>query len=375
MSALSQFGGLKPDTESFLYPDGKRRTAFFLGGTIPVPYKGSCYNIPIRVYLWDTHPYYAPICFVRPTAAMVIKESESVNKEGRVFLPYLNEWRFPGYDLHGLLQVMSMVFQEKCPVFAKGSSSTATSTASPSPATSSATSTPYPTANPAMPSPYPAMNAAGYPAATPYPTAGPQFPSPYVNIPPPVPNHFGGGYPPARPAPHVPSGTLQPEHIRASILSALEDKMRIHLRDHLGTKSAEMASIAQTKKDLQTGQQKIRGMIEELERSNRELTAFIATHESKKAELLRALADAGDGTSGPEIDSVIDATNPLHRQLLNHYAQDLACDDEIYALGQAKIRGALTLSEYLKHVRAVARRQFEHRATMQKCRKVAGLPV
>lgn len=54
----------------------------------------------------------------------------------------------------------------------------------------------------------------------------------------------------------------------------------------------------------------------------------------KKAELKRALAEAGDGTGQVDIDSVIDASNPLHRQLLNNYAQDLACDDEIYVLGK-----------------------------------------
>ena len=39
MTALGQFNSLKPDCETFLYPDGKRRQAFYLHGTIPVPYK------------------------------------------------------------------------------------------------------------------------------------------------------------------------------------------------------------------------------------------------------------------------------------------------------------------------------------------------
>ena len=34
-------------------------------------FQGNCYNIPVTVYLWDTHPYYAPICFVNPTSTMV----------------------------------------------------------------------------------------------------------------------------------------------------------------------------------------------------------------------------------------------------------------------------------------------------------------
>lgn len=73
IGALSQFKDLSPGTDTFMFPDGKRRTAFRLKGTIPVYYKGACYNIPVTVYLWDTHPYYAPICYVNPTSTMVIK--------------------------------------------------------------------------------------------------------------------------------------------------------------------------------------------------------------------------------------------------------------------------------------------------------------
>ncbi|KAK6052978.1 tumor susceptibility 101 protein [Cooperia oncophora] len=138
--------------------------------------QGARYNIPISVYLWDTHPYYAPICYVCPTPTMVIRESEHVTKQGRVFLPYLNEWRFPGYDLNGLLQVMAMVFQEKCPVFAKSSTASANSTPTPTSATSQPTPsypTPYPTATPSLPTPYPAMPP--YSGQTPYPTTGNQF--------------------------------------------------------------------------------------------------------------------------------------------------------------------------------------------------------
>ena len=50
--------------------------------------------------------------------------------------------------------------------------------------------------------------------------------SPYVNVPPPVPNHYGYA-PPARPAPPT-------DHIKESILSALENKIRMKLRDNLG---------------------------------------------------------------------------------------------------------------------------------------------
>ena len=41
-------------------------------GTIPVPYRGQNYNIPVSLYLLDTHPYHAPLCYVKPTPDMQV---------------------------------------------------------------------------------------------------------------------------------------------------------------------------------------------------------------------------------------------------------------------------------------------------------------
>lgn len=400
IGALSQFKDLSPGTDTHMFPDGRRRTAFRLKGTIPVYYKGACYNIPVTVVLWDTHPYYAPICYVNPTATMVIKESEHVNKEGKVFLPYLNEWRFPGYDLSGLLQVMAMVFQEKCPVFARSAATSGAATPSATPsagssATSTPTPTPYPSGQPAMPTPYPAGS-----GATPYPTGGAPYPSagalgynPYMNVPQntpypmgagatPYPSGSSGGAVPPRPPPVVSqssvgssgNGSIQSDTIRASVMSAVEEKLRARLRERLGTNSAEMASIRTTGDELREGQQKLKKMLEELESQRFSLQTAVEIYSSKKTELAKALADAG-GTDAPPIDEAIDAAYPLHRQIVQNYAKDLTCDDLIYALGQSLKKGHITTAEYLRRVRDVSREQFIHRATMQKCRRTAGLPI
>ncbi|ULT93887.1 hypothetical protein L3Y34_003409 [Caenorhabditis briggsae] len=377
-----------------MFPDGKRRTAFRLKGTIPVYYKGACYNIPVTVFLWDTHPYYAPICYVNPTATMVIKESEHVNKEGKVFLPYLNEWRFPGYDLSGLLQVMAMVFQEKCPVFAR-SASNASSAATPSAgssATSTPTPTPYPSSQPTMPTPYPTgSGATPYPSGgAPYPSAGAMGYNPYMNVPQNTPYPMGAGatpYPsgsgaaPPRPPPVSSqssvgsgNGSIQSDTIRASVMTAVEERLRARLRERLGTNSAEMASIRTTGDELREGQQKLKKMLEELETQRNSLQTAVEIYSAKKTELAKALSDAG-GTDAPPIDEAIDAAYPLHRQIVMNYAKDLACDDLIYALGQSLKKRQITTADYLRRVRDVSREQFIHRATMQKCRRTAGLPI
>uniref|UniRef100_A0A158PBD8 SB domain-containing protein n=1 Tax=Angiostrongylus cantonensis TaxID=6313 RepID=A0A158PBD8_ANGCA len=303
LGALAEFKDLIPDIESFTFPDGTTKTAFRLRGTIP---------------------------------------------QGRIFLPYLNEWRFPGYDLNGLLQVMAMVFQEKCPVFAKSSSSNSRLAASSTTSQPTPTyPTPYPSTNPSMPTPFP-TSLMPFSSQTPYPSANTLFGSTSMNTPYPQSN-VPTRTPPPIPAPPLSTAShstgFEQEHIRISIVTALEDKLKIRLREKMGTSHAEMASIRETHSELQAGQRSIRRMIEELEKQQN-------FFQDKKAELTRALEECGDSKNdgkSVDIDNAIDAATPLHRQILNNYVQDLACDDVIYALGQALKEKKISVQEYLRY--------------------------
>lgn len=55
-------------------------------------FPGSSYNIPICIWLMDTHPNNAPMCYVKPTADMHIKVSMFVDHNGKIYLPYLHDW-------------------------------------------------------------------------------------------------------------------------------------------------------------------------------------------------------------------------------------------------------------------------------------------
>merc|ERR1719341_2676765 len=68
LSSLHHYRGLIPKQDKFIFNDGIQRDLINIYGTIPVPYKGQNYNIPISLWLLDTHPYHAPICYVKPTA-------------------------------------------------------------------------------------------------------------------------------------------------------------------------------------------------------------------------------------------------------------------------------------------------------------------
>jgi len=207
---------------------------------------------------------------------MRIRSSNSVDDRGRIYLPYLTEWRYPSSDTLGLLQVMVIIFQEKCPVFSVSGSSSASgggTTGSGSATGSTTHPTPYPSAVSGaaigsgvgyhMPTP----NAGGY-QPPPYPTNSNLPPYPIIATHPnpqqphsatigmPQPNvnvssygsrgslntlggggasaggvgGTGSGYYPAGGK----TGTIQSTHIHASLLSAVEDKIRQKLTDKIG---------------------------------------------------------------------------------------------------------------------------------------------
>ena len=70
LAALHHYRGLQPKSQKYTFNDGRSRDLICLEGTIPVPYRGASYNIPVSIFVLDTHPNHAPMCYVRPTAEM-----------------------------------------------------------------------------------------------------------------------------------------------------------------------------------------------------------------------------------------------------------------------------------------------------------------
>ncbi|XP_077423686.1 tumor susceptibility gene 101 protein [Vanacampus margaritifer] len=87
-----------------------------LTGTIPILFKDMTYNIPISVWLEESYPQSAPICYVKPTREMMILQGKYVSSNGDIRLPYLKEWKQGECDLVSLLQVMVATFGDHPPI-------------------------------------------------------------------------------------------------------------------------------------------------------------------------------------------------------------------------------------------------------------------
>ncbi|XP_034735415.1 ubiquitin-conjugating enzyme E2 variant 3 [Etheostoma cragini] len=113
------YPGIKPSTGTYTFSDGSQKDLLRLIGNIPVRYEGRSYNFPIQLWLMDSFPFTPPICLLKPTPDMVIREGRHVDGGGRIHLPGLHSWDYPKSSMVGLLTEMIAKFEEDPPLSAK----------------------------------------------------------------------------------------------------------------------------------------------------------------------------------------------------------------------------------------------------------------
>ena len=67
---------------------------------------GANYNTPICIWLQEQHPLVPPFVYVVPTDKMKIKEGMHVDNNGRVYLPYLADWKHVSFIISKLLLIL-----------------------------------------------------------------------------------------------------------------------------------------------------------------------------------------------------------------------------------------------------------------------------
>ncbi|KAF3854610.1 hypothetical protein F7725_022665 [Dissostichus mawsoni] len=312
-NVISQYKDLKPLMDAYVFNDGSTRDLLSLTGTVPVSYRGNTYNIPVCLWLLDTYPYNPPICFVKPTSAMMIKTGKHIDANGKIYLPYLHEWKHPQSDLYGLIQVM-IVRSLLCFLGPQQAPYQAFQAAGP----------PNPSYMPGMPavSPYsPNPNPGGYP--------GYQYPG-------------GNSYPATAGPAHYPNqtpvstvgpsrdGTIGEDTIRASLISAVSDKLRWRMKEEMDRAQAELDALKRTEEDLKKGHQKLEDMVSRLDQEV--VDRNIELLKRKDEELSEALEKMENQSENNDIDDVIVPTAPLYKQILNLYAEENAIEDTIFYL-------------------------------------------
>ncbi|XP_072290751.1 ubiquitin-conjugating enzyme E2 variant 3 [Eucyclogobius newberryi] len=110
---------IKPSPDTYTFSDSSQRDLLKLIGNVPVKYEGRSYNFPVQLWLLDSFPFTPPICFLRPTSNMIIREGKHVDAKGRIHLPGLHNWDYPKSSVVFLLNEMIVKFEEDPPLSSK----------------------------------------------------------------------------------------------------------------------------------------------------------------------------------------------------------------------------------------------------------------
>ncbi|VDD82813.1 unnamed protein product [Mesocestoides corti] len=299
------------------FENGQTNQLLCLEGTIPVKYMGNTYNIPLAVYFVHQHPYHPPIAYVRPTSTMQIKAGPNVDTNGKVFLPYLSEWKFPGSSTQQLLGILQEVFGSRPPVFAKPNTT--------QPAQNSIGFTPYATNTPPNGAGY-GVPGAGWGAMPGLPSSTTALTQAAASMPP---NSAFNAMPP------IPSATTTSPYLAAAAAAAgstVSSKAALSEEDAL---ISSLRSAVQDKLNREQREEQIKSLTRELEEKTKEYK-----------EVYRKLKQEANGKV--DYDSVVDTTTPVYRQLFEAFAEEQAIGDVLYYLSQALENGAIEPDDFLK---------------------------
>lgn len=158
---------------------------------------------------------------------------------------------------------MIVTFGDQPPVFAKPKEADSYSASScmPQPMPGNAYP-PYPTGGSSMPGfggfpPYPPTSNAQYQYNTPYPSAFPPYPAAATNF---IPSPFNNSLPAGG------TGTIKDEHIRESLLSAIQDKLMRRMKEQFQQSQAELDTLKRTEDELKVGKAKLDSILTKLEK-------------------------------------------------------------------------------------------------------------
>mmetsp|Transcript_27164 Transcript_27164/g.44542 ORF Transcript_27164/g.44542 Transcript_27164/m.44542 type:complete len:434 (-) Transcript_27164:225-1526(-) len=379
-SQLGLITCVRPSNEALMLNDGSSTPpALLLRGTLPVTYQAVTYNIPIDMYLPPPYPLQSPTVFIRPMASMEIKDNHRhVGLDGRVYLPYLHDWRPGTHDLRELAVWMSSLFGAEPPCYAR-----------PANANGSATSN----GSHNNPPPYSQATVASSSHTSSHASSAYSSISTAASTSTHATNNTNNAQEEMRKAleREISEANMVAETARRA--AAEEDRMEATHKWKHEQELSSMKAMATSKvqfeiqtlfmgmkeelrlelknqKQLEGGKEQIEKLLDEgeqwkgqLEKGNNEMDEALGGLEKSltavKEQLSTATDNGGNEESGQTKADLIALPVDTHSaQMLALSAESAAIDDCIYFLDRALVQGSISVEVFLKEVRKLSKRQF-----------------
>ena len=109
------------------------------------------------------------------------------------------------------------------------------------------------------------------------------------------------------------TGTITEEHIRASLISAISDKLRRRLREQFFQLQAELETLRRTQQELSNGSTRLNELLDKLSKEKQELEKSIIILQDKDSELEKEMKKLSDNQS-IDVDEAVTTIAPLYKQ-------------------------------------------------------------
>ncbi|XP_010498992.1 PREDICTED: protein ELC-like [Camelina sativa] len=342
LNLISSYPSLEPKTASFMHNDGRSVNLLQADGTIPMPFHGVTYNIPVIIWLLESYPRHPPCVYVNPTADMIIKRPHAhVTPSGLVSHPYLQNWIHPSSNLVDLVSDLSAAFARDPPLYSRR-----------------------------RPQPPPPSPPTGYDASLTRPTSADQsLPRPF--LPSPYGGGGGGGRVQVQHVHHQQQSDDAAEVFKRNAINKMVEMVHSDLVSMRRAGEAEAEALLSLQSGLKRRDEEVnRGlkeMVDEKETLEQQLQVI-----SMNTDILDSWVRENQGKTKNvvdiDVDTAFEVGDTLSKQMLDCTASDLAIEDTIYSLDKSFQDGVLPFDQYLRNVRLLSREQFFHRATGSKIR-------
>ncbi len=403
---------LAPEVDTMHRNDGTSETLAKVRGTLPIVFRGTQYNIPVVVWIPARYPTACPRCYVTPTKDMIIKQGHTnVDRNGQVFLPYLQDWSRAHSRLVELCTVMASVFSDMPPVNAKPpgwdeqqayersvNQALAESLSAGNPsaygrpaqqpvvtATPAYATTPTATALPtvqgrvtAQPA-YPSYGGTGAAAATAAVSSSSSSSSSSSlagrQRPPPAyaaaagSSKTGGGVGGKTAAAAAASATRHARSKSVDDNSLLRDMINQKVVHHCNTIRDSIREAGGRSDALQAGAETIAAGLRGLRTEKETLDRMLAELEERDSRVAAWVEEQDKLAQDPESqnpDRILRASDALSDQLFDQVATIAATEDVMFHLDRALSESVIELQPYLKQVRSLSTKQFLAKALAMK---------
>ncbi|XP_010534320.1 PREDICTED: protein ELC-like [Tarenaya hassleriana] len=354
LNLVSSYPSLEPKTATFTHNDGRSVNLLQADGTVPMPFQGVTYNIPVVIWLLESYPRHPPCVYVNPTRDMIIKRPHShVTPSGLASVPYLQNWVYPSSNLVDLVSELSAVFARDPPLYSQRRPQPPSS---PSPAYSSSSI------------------GSGYGSSSATPHTRPPVDQPPLRPFPPSPYGGGGRVQHLHHQHHPPSQQQTDdaaEVYKKNAINKIVEMVHGDLAAMRRAKEGEAEGLLSLQASLKRREEEInkgfKEMIDEKEGLEQQLQVI-----SMNTDILDSWVRENEGKTKNlgdlDVDNAFECVDTLSKQMLECTALDLAIEDTVYSLDKALQDGAVPFDQYLRNVRLLSREQFFHRATAAKVR-------